>query len=374
MLQRLIILSMIIFLFATDCLASKARILSLGTPMHILDHQLIALNPIFLHQPNAFIFESGLTTATNSRNNAEAIITASVNPTAKFGFAFGKVDELHQTGRAFMNSIVGANTYQTPQNPIHAFFGQKVDSLIYSIGTSYSNYKDKLNSLTDSSFGLVASARKNSFLTFGSYSLVNAVEAAGANKFDGSGTFRWAGRYFEQTNLWGVDISQYVAKSSNLGLEQQSYLIQNLLLRVVNSKKVEQDEVFFGAGIQNSKVICRVRGGSDCSTSFNRLSLPVIVGFETAAADWLIIRGSITQTVALNQIKDEIFLTNTSGVAGTNGAVTDFSSGPNNTTLAGGIGFHFGKVKVDGLLTAMGTQTFDMTTNFMSQVGITYLY
>jgi hypothetical protein len=101
-------------------------------------------------------------------------------------------------------------------------------------------------------------------------------------------------------------------------------------------------------------------------------------GIETKTSDWLIIRGSIQQTVLLAQSKDDAaFPTGEGYLAGANGATNDFSAAPNNTTAAFGVSLTMNNVAIDGtfkgLVGSSPNQQID-ADNFLSQVGLTYNY
>ncbi|MGZ3690281.1 MAG: hypothetical protein ACXVAX_02185 [Pseudobdellovibrio sp.] len=360
-------------LLSCQAFASKARILALGTPMHLVDYQFLALNPIFIHLPNAVIVESGLTTSTNVRNNAEGVVVYGIGGDARMAIAFGKNDELYENQRAFMNSIVGAGTYSTPQNMVHLVYGNKVGETTYSIGSSYSNLDDKIGGATESSAGLVGAVKNGQWLGFGSYSLVNSVETAAGNKFDGAGHLRLAGRYSDGDLMYGIDAASWMAKSSTAGVEQQSYGFHNIQARVINSTKKDGNDLFYGAGINSITLDCKTQAGAGCSTHFAKLMLPILIGFEANASEWLVVRGSITQSAVLNSTKDEIGLpaAATSGIPGATGALTDFGASTNSTVVAAGLGLKFNKVIVDGTVATATTQVVN-TSNFMSQVGMTY--
>ena len=365
------IILLLVVLSSVQVMASRARILALGTPMHLVDYQFMALNPIFIHMPNAVILESGLTTSTNSRNNAEGMVVYGLEDKSRIAVALGKNDELYMNSRVFMNSIVGAGTYSVPQNAVHAFYGNRIDNTTFSVGLSYSNFDDKVNSVKESTAGIVGSVKYGPWVGFGSYSFVNSAEAAGSKKFEGAGTLRAAGRYLVDDLTYGVDIATWTAKSSTASVENESYGFQQVMARVISSTKKDGSDLFYGAGLSSTTINCDTRASADCSTKFSRLVLPILIGIEVNASEFLTIRGSITQSAVLNSTKDEIGLPATSGIAGANGSVSDFGSAGNNTTIAGGIGIKVRNMIIDGTMATATNQKID-TSNFISQVALTY--
>lgn len=370
------LLLVLVSLVSVQALATKARIASMGNSFHITDAQGIYSNAMRTVQfSNIVLLESGLTTATSSTNNAEGAIFFNVGPTDKMVLSLGSNNDLVQSGRRFINSIVGANTYETPQNMVHVFYGSKEASVPYSVGLFYSNKDDKLNSLTESSSGFLASFKFGDIGVFGSYALVNSVEAAGNLKFDGGGAFKLAGRYSKNDIYYGLDFGTWVNKSSTAGAENEAYGNRSMSFRVVNSLKKDGNELFYGAGIMSNMIECKTRASASCTTKFTSLTFPIIIGTELNAADWLTFRGTITQSLPLDTIKDEIGLpaSATSGIAGANGAVTEFSGQANTTALALGTGIKFNKFTLDGSMTTATTQALN-TTTLLTQVGLTYNY
>lgn len=370
------IMLVIITLLSAQAFATKARIASMGNSFHITDAQGIYSNAMRVVQfSNLVMIESGLTAATSTTNNAEGGVFFNVGENERMALTLGNNNDLVQNGRRFINSIVGANTYETPQNMVHVFYGSKGGSVPYGVGLFYSNKDDKLNSLTESSSGLLASFKFGSFGIFGSYSLVNSVEAAANRKFDGGGAFKLAGRYMKDDIYYGVDFGSWISKSSTGAVENEAYGNKSMSFRVIHSIKKDGNELFYGAGVMSNAIDCKTKGSATCTTKFSSLTFPIIIGTEISAADWITLRGTITQSLPIDTVKDEIGLpaAATSGIAGTTGAVTDFSGQANTTTLAMGAGIKFNKITIDGSMTTATTQTIDGTT-LLTQVGLTYNY
>jgi hypothetical protein len=371
------ILFILVSLFSLQAFATKARLASLGNSFHIIDPQAVYFNPLRLLQfGDLVMIESGVTAATSSTDNAEGAVFFAVSDNSRMAVSFGNNNDLVQNGRRFTNSILGgAPTYSTPQNMAHTFYGVKNGDKFYSVGLFYSNFDDKLNALTDSSLGFLLGYRNKSFSAFGSYALVNAVEAAAGKKFDGGKAYRLSGRYAIDDTLYALDLGGWLNKSSTSGIENEAYANRSVSLRMIKSLKKDGNEVFYGFGIVSNTIDCKTKASISCSTKFSSLILPVIIGAEVNALDWLTLRGTITQSLPISTVKDEIGLpvAATSGVTGANGAVSDLTAQPNTTTLALGAGLKFNKITIDGSLGTATTQAVN-TTALMTQVGLTYNY
>lgn len=92
--------------------------------------------------------------------------------------------------------------------------------------------------------------------------------------------------------------------------------------------------------------------------------LPVALGLEYTANDWLVFRGSVKQRVVIDQGETKS--------KGANETTTDKTDNfPNSTTAAAGAGLKFGKFMVDG--TFAGTTSGNINaTNLLANVSFTY--
>lgn len=106
-------------------------------------------------------------------------------------------------------------------------------------------------------------------------------------------------------------------------------------------------------------------GGGKSKVTTTRL--PITVGLEADAAEWLILRASVAQNFILGDVK------NTSSGA----VVTKDNSALTGTRVALGGTLHFGKLKIDGNLGGVGgdsnTALFS-ATNFFVNAAATYMF
>lgn len=91
--------------------------------------------------------------------------------------------------------------------------------------------------------------------------------------------------------------------------------------------------------------------------------LPITIGLEVEAANWMTLRGSVSQSTLISNTKIEA-----GGVA-----TTETAPGANTTTVALGAGLKFNKLTFDGTLTTATTQTVN-TTALLAQAGMTYWF
>lgn len=90
-------------------------------------------------------------------------------------------------------------------------------------------------------------------------------------------------------------------------------------------------------------------------------TLPVFLGLEHTLTSWAVFRGSVSQNVLFGNTKDE---------TATN---TDAEGIPSNTTAAAGIGLVYGKLELDGSLTAAADGKVN-GSSFLAQTSVTYRF
>ena len=96
------------------------------------------------------------------------------------------------------------------------------------------------------------------------------------------------------------------------------------------------------------------------------------MGLEVQALSWLAIRSSITQTFFVDQSRDEVGYP-TAALPASNGALSEFPNGANNTKVSAGLGINFNKISVDGSLISSTTQQLNQN-NFLTQLGVKYAF
>ncbi|MGZ3727212.1 MAG: hypothetical protein ACXWQQ_15535 [Pseudobdellovibrio sp.] len=361
-----------LILLQMQAYATKARVQALAYSGQLTDEQYVFNNVLYANYLGNFVaLESGAkssTSATTSASNAEGMAGYKLNDKSSVVFSMGHQDAQIDAGRILVNAL--GTSYVMTQNPLHTFYGVKTDSANYGFGMSYSNMKDKLTDATESSSGLSLGTEIGPWQFYGNYTLVNSVETAAGGKFDGAG----AGSlnvYYTGENIHSfLNLNEEIAKSASAGIENESHIVQVVHLGLLETQQKDGNDIFWGAQIVTVLANCRVTASVACDKKYSSTKLPVWIGFETQEATWLTLRGSITQSVLLSQSKDEVGYPAGLLEAST-GAVSEFSAGPNNTTVAAGIGFNFRNFNIDGTLSTATTQVLN-AGNFIGQVGMKY--
>ena len=141
---------------------------------------------------------------------------------------------------------------------------------------------------------------------------------------------------------------------------------------MAESNYKDGNDPFWGAEILTTGIECKVKGGLNCQKTARSVVLPVWFGIESQALPWMVLRGSIRQTVLFNQSKDDVGYAAGLFQNGT-GAPSDYVEGPDSVHLAMGMGLQFGKVTIDGTLQTATTTFFDLS-NFLSQASLKYQF
>lgn len=367
------LISALIVLMSVNAFATKARLQALNNSFHLVDPQTMFGNPLDLMGMKNFIaLESGNQNGSSTTDNAEGSISYGLNDHAQIAVVVGHKDDAIMGVRSLINTATRL-TYDTPQNPIHLFYGIKGDDVIYAFNISYSNKNDKVNVVKESSALASFGVQWGNYQVYALTTLINTAEYAN-NKFDGAGFVNLAGRLTLDTMTLGLDLYTAKAKSSTGGAETASDNYQALVVGLVDVRSKDGSDFFYGVQAVASDLKNRTT-----DKDFKRTSLPIWFGVEVKGNDWLTVRGSIQQTILVNQSKDDAgFATGDGYLTGATGSVSDFSAAPNNTTVAMGLGFNFKNVTVDGvikgLMTANGGSQQVNSTDFLSQVGLTYNY
>lgn len=368
----------LILLFVGIANATKARNAALANSFHLRGTQTVYSSPYHVYSLENFVsLESGLTTATSTSNGAEGSFQMNAGENGKLFISLGHLDETTQPVRSFINAVGGTN-FKPQQNAVEFIYSHKTESAIFGYGAYLSNYNNKLagSEEKESSNGLRLSGSHGALGWKVNLGLTNTAETTTV-KMKG-GLFANLGlRYKIDSTSLAFDYTVWGVKTENVTTSAtiQEHDYANIVLRAVHSTKVESNEIFYGAGINQTNLKDKVM-----DKKLNRLHLPLIIGFESKATDWLILRGSVTQSVLVTTFKDERGYPAAAGsvVSPANGtADLEYSGEPNSTSVAVGAGLKFGKLTIDGtlkdLMTSAGGQRLD-GANLLAQAGVVYNY
>jgi hypothetical protein len=373
-----------IALASVNAFATRARLNALGNSVHVMDTQRIYSNPSDMFSFGDFVnLESGLTdySAAGTADcdsitagtqyckglNAEGMVVRTMGD-AKYALSLGHLsDNANGTLGGLRSAIspLGKVAYQ--QNPIELSYAAKTASMVWGLTLVYSNYNDKKASTEskETSAGFRFGGRMGAWDFSFAQGLLNEADSKPGNaKYKGTaGTGLYAGYAMDNMYFYGdAKMVGFKTENRTTGAETSKYDRTDLKLGAAVSNKKDGNELFYGVALTNSSSKESVADSKGSS-----LTMPIAIGMETEATSWMTLRGSITQTVLLNDSKSET------------GATTNFeySPGANNTVVAVGTGLKFNKVTVDGTLSGLSGTTAAQTLDgngLLTQVGFTYMF
>ncbi len=355
-------------LASVNAFATRARVNALGNSPHLIDTQTVYGNPadMFFVGGDYVTIETGKTAATSLNDGAEGMVVRSMGD-AKMGLSLGHDSDVALQQRGLVAALFPSKVNYLQQNPIELSYGMKTGDMAWAGTFVYSNFKSKtgINEKEDT-MGLRAGLRMGALDAKLGLGLANNYQNDTDGKFKGTLSVS-AGAGYSMDNLYFngfIRQSGFKTEAAN-GTETSKVDISVIEAKVVSSHKKDGSEFFYGAGLSNTSVKNGVAAPND--TKQTALTLPVWMGLEVDAASWAVLRGSISQTVLINDTKSEA-----------NGAtVTEFSPGANNTVVNVGAGLKFNKITVDGSLEGLsgGTATQQLNGNtLLGSVGMTYMF
>ncbi len=378
------ILVIALALASVNAFGSRARMSALANSPHLVDAQTVYKNPsdMFYVGGDFVSLESGAVgsapvapPATTEGLNAEGLVVRSMGD-AKLGLSLG-----HQSKNASqygLRRIAPANLSgpgnKDQQNPIELTYGMKAGDMAYAGTLVYSNFNNKTTGDKESSAGLRFGMHMGALDATLHLGLVNTLDTkvgAVENKFKGTSAIAATVGYTMDTLYAFGGFTTAGAKNERNGVETDNVSTTDIEVGVISSNKKDASEFFYGAKLVSSSLKNDIAANSTSAAAgigeFKQtsLSLPISLGLEVDAASWLVLRGSVTQSIPL--------LNNSKTDAALAAADLEFSPGANTTTAAFGAGLKFNKLTLDGTILAGGAQVYSSAA-LLGQVGLTYMF
>lgn len=346
---------------AAPAMASKARMTALGNSAHLIDTTTIFVNSADVHYLGDFAtIEFGTADNAAGTPHAEGGFVRS-SAMGKWGAHLGRQSA---TVNEFVDSVnAGAGPdLLKEQNALDLIYGTELGGQKWGFGLHYSNAKDEKNALATngkrkvSTLGASVGVRNdiwNAYLRFGLTGKTESDLAAAPNKLEQKGLYDLGGGYWIDTLY--VDAKFLTTKGNftstgvNTDIEKTTYSVG-----VTDNVKVDGGNFFYGARFANEEL--KTSPGNKATA----MGLPVLAGIEVDATSWMVLRGSITQTVLLGETK----------VDSTPEVKTSLL---NDTTVAAGAGLKFGKLTFDGTLEGSTTGKVNADT-LLANASVTYLF
>lgn len=358
---------------ATQANASKARLNALGNAEHLMDVQDVLERPDRATMFGEFVtFEMGTTantdTAATTTTNEADVLNAEggfvrMSGDSAWGAYLGNNSTSAATYRSLLGTGANASLNQSQNNPLNLFYAAKAGDMSYGAGLFYTASEDKAAKTKQGVTGLVGSMTMGAIeakllLGLGNTSEDNSATGT-ERKITGSTTAKLHGAYRMESMYYYAQYDMSGAKLEVANTEAAKLENTGFKLGVINSTKKDATEFFYGAEYMTTTLKNKVTGGDKTEVS----SLPLIVGLEADAANWLTFRGSVKQS---------IFVNNTKVTPATGAATTDDVNNA-NTVVAAGVGMKWNKFTVDGTLKAATTGDFGLDgTDFLGNLAMTY--
>jgi len=356
---------------SVSAFASKARLNALQASMHLSDAQDVvghAGGPIKPDQAAAngewvTLEWGGTTTATS---NAEGGFVRKMGDNAAMGAYLGNRSDTFATFRAATTTPA---SYLNQPNPLNLYYGAKAGDMTWGLGLFYVSAENKVAKQKENITGLTASATSAAgwdaqlLLGLGGETK-NEITVGSERALKAGSNMKLSGGYAMDTMYFYASYGTATAKETIGTTTPHDFDSQTTALGVVNSHKKDGTDFFYG--IAYSMAVSKDKA-TGVDSKDETTTLPVIIGIEAEAASWLVLRGSITQNIALVGSRKVS--------AGTAAATVD-GTPADSTTVAAGAGVKFGKFIVDGSFANAGTNggAVGSDANFLTQASMTYSF
>ncbi len=336
-------------LLSASAFASKARVAVVGVSNSKADD----VQDVFVNPAKMFGFSDMLTIEYGAAGNEEGGIFRS-HGDAKYGVYLG-----HKSpGFARLTTI--ANTaglgLLTEQNPFELFYGQKNGDMRYAASLVYSNAENKTNNRKTSTTGIRLGAATDVWEAYLGLGLMGEAKNSGtpATSAKNDMSVLVGGQYAVSDLLYYGSVDQSSGKINNGTTDTK---LTYSLITVGVESKTKGDASHFFYGLKYNMLSTKAASTPEEKTTTS--NLPLYAGIEADAATWLVLRGSVQQSVLINNNKVE-------------GATPSETSGLNDTTAALGAGFKFGKMFIDTSLAAGGGTM--SSVDFGTQASLNYTW
>ncbi len=323
----------------TSAFASKARLSALQEADHLVDTQTIFTNPAHINLLSPYItFEMG---------------TPQGTPSSEGGFT-RKLDSGVlgvYVGHDNTNDLRDGTTFIKQRNPIEITYGTGKMAFAGSLSTTNDKKNGKKETTLVGKFGMLL----DNASVYGSLAVVSQAEEVATDKKMTTAPQLVVGgdmtvdenRYFGTLNYgqFKSDTATTSTTIKDMGIEL-GWLNHGL--------KNKDADIYYGAKLTYGN---RDVDGPKITTT----ALPVFLGLEYNVTSWAVFRGSVKQNFILGETKDE---------TATNKNAASVAA---DTTFAGGLGFKYNQLTLDGSL-ASSTNGAINGNAFLTQASVTYQF
>lgn len=396
--KKQIIIGAAIAVIATPALASKARLVALGEEItgsqYIKDSRNVFLNAAHVNNYKNFVVMELGNDGTSAKNDTESDAQAEGGVFAGhgnmvYGLYLGAESAQAYEARQVLN-VSDRRVHQ--DNQLDVFVGGDA-GIKWGANLTYQSNKDDDGDIKNDSLSARLGVMENNWEAFVNLSLVNKFEGdlgggTEDEEFNGKlgyeigGTLNagpgkafafWRHSGWEQETDVAVGAGTGAAYTGEADVKFDRYIIGY----GVESKISDKTTMFWKASYLGNK---RKLETDDGDADLNDYRVPVVVGLEHDANEWLVLRGSVTHNLVAQADND---YDSTLTTAGVNVAFTNVAYKSGKRTIASstnvntGATIHFGDFSVDGLLGLNGgTSTAESgilgTDNLLARVAMSY--
>lgn len=389
------LLTLAIILSSATAFATRSRMNALGNSAHLSDVNTVYGNPAdMMSYKDSLTLETGSTILTyvnqpvpgaavvqaGPGNGAEGLLIRSMGD-AKMGLSLGHDNAMVFAHRSLMDTNtatadIDRSTVLTQQNPFVLLYAAKSGDMAWGASLEYSNHNNKTTSAEakESSMAINLGARTSMWDAAANVLLTNTWEKGTAattkSEFKGNSGFSISGGYNASSDLYVYgNVTSGGFKSTNtaanVSTDGVAFDQMDYKLGVVSTMKQDANEFFYGVALASTSLQQKTAAITPAAQKTTAMSLPLIIGLEADANSWLTLRGSVTQTVLINDSK--------TAPDGGGAASPDLSPGANNTTFAAGTSLKLNAVTLDGTILTGGSQDLNAGAGkLFTQVGLTY--
>jgi len=405
--KKLLTVGTALLLLSTSAFASKARLQALGEDkdgsFYIPDYRNLYFNPseinslgnmAVLEWGNAGQTFGGLSLDFDSATKAQGGVLYSLSNGMKVGAILGDETDVAALTRALASNSLTATAsqfLQTADNVLDVFVGGSA-AVNWGANLLYTNSRSEVTGSRYKQNSLATrlganSGAWNAHLLLALGAKAEAPDNTQVPTYKGKFGARVGGGYdLSPESKVFVMYESYSWKQDNNVTEEREGSFNKGILGYGHTKKVNDGgSLFAKAQVEATNIKLSAVTGL-VQAKINRLAIPVTIGYEHVAKDWLTLRGSVVQNL-WGTVKDEGLTAN----FGTPASAADFSttgktlrllangrygsstSGnggkktlANSTTVNAGATLTFGSLSVDGLVAATPasrTGTLNSTAN-----------
>ncbi len=371
--KKLLLLVMLTSMFGTAH-ATRSRMNSLGQDnnqgsFYLMDNRNFFRNPANAAKMRNFMVAELANGSASVGNNVEGGYFGEFSSDMAYGVYLGKANVVSNAYTSAVNAFAGTGFLTSDNsNPVNLFLAGGAD-MKWGVNLNYGTSKDETAvKRTYDTIGVgVGIETSGGLQVYINYPIQNEAEGSSATTTDADAKLKTTG--WQAGLIYGLNAEttlflQYSANKSEL---------ENM---ATGTPEADGTDLVIGVG-RIYELSPTARFNFDLSYNMGEVEtknstangktksnmLPINVGLEADAAEWLILRASVKQSFLLGETE------NTAGKK---------TSVPRDTAVALGGTLHFGKLKIDGNLGGStggsGDSSLFNATNFFVQAAATYMF